>query len=116
MCALYCLTRSPMANLAERVADDGAGVAGQVLKVLCGFATNVGLSRQDDAELAQQTTYAVEGGDAGGNKALTSAVHHQARLLSMVFTGTKRMVGRCTASQIAATLTASFLPRLPLIR
>ena len=58
------------------------GVAGQVLQVLCSFATgNFGLLRQDDAELAQQTTYTVEGRGAGGNKALTSAVHHQARLL-----------------------------------
>ena len=46
-----------MAILAEQVADDGVGVAGQVLKVLCSFATNdLGLLRQDDAELAQQTS------------------------------------------------------------
>ena len=31
-------------------------------------------------------------------------------------TGTKRMFGRCTASQIAAASAASFLPRLPLMR
>jgi hypothetical protein len=33
-----------------------------------------------------------------------------------VLTGTKRMFGRCTASQITAASAASFLPRLPLMR
>ena len=30
--------------------------------------------------------------------------------------GTKRMLGRCTASQIAAASAASVLPRVPLMR
>ncbi len=35
---------------------------------------------------------------------------------SIDFGGTKRMEGRCTASQIAAASAASFLPRTPLMR
>ena len=35
---------------------------------------------------------------------------------SSVLIGTKRMFGRCIASQIAAASAASFLPRLPVIR
>jgi len=34
----------------------------------------------------------------------------------MDFTGTKRIEGRCTASQIAAASAASLLPRMPLMR
>ena len=33
-----------------------------------------------------------------------------------VLTGTKRMLGRCTASHAAAASAPSFLPRLPLMR
>jgi len=34
----------------------------------------------------------------------------------MLLTGTKRIAGRCTASQMAAASAASFLPRTPLMR
>ena len=46
-----------MVNLAEQVADDGVGVAGQFLQVGRRLATHdLGLLRQHDAELAQQTS------------------------------------------------------------
>jgi hypothetical protein len=50
--------------------------------VLGGFATHGGgLERQDDAELREQTAYTVEGGRAGFDESLPSAVNHQALLL-----------------------------------
>jgi len=69
-------------DLAEQVADDGVGVARQVLQALAVPAAHGGgLERQHDAEPAEQAADAVERGGALFDKPLASAVHHQARLL-----------------------------------
>lgn len=69
-------------HFSEQVANDGVSVAGQIFRVSRGFtAHDFCLLRQDDAELAQQTTDAVDRCGALDHEALPSAVHHQLRLL-----------------------------------
>lgn len=50
------------------------------------------------------------------DKPLPRAVRAEMICWCSSFTGTKRILGRVTASQMAAASAASFLPRWPLIR
>jgi hypothetical protein len=69
-------------QLAQQVADDGVGPAGQVLQGRVGLAPHGrGLERQHDAQLAEQAAQAVDRGSARLDVALTRAMHHQPRLL-----------------------------------
>ncbi len=74
------------------------------------FAKAGHLLRQDDAEFGHQAAHAVIGGGAFFDKALPRTVQGEDDLLLFFLDRDKRMVGRPTASQMAA---ASFLPRLP---
>jgi hypothetical protein len=69
-------------HLAEQVADDQVGVAGQVFQMLARLAAHhLGLQRQHDPELGQQASDAVDARRAFSDEALPRAVHHQLRLL-----------------------------------
>jgi hypothetical protein len=104
-------------HLAEQVADDGVGPAGQVFQVLAGaLAHGGGLEGQHDAVLAEQAADAVEVAGALLDKACRARCTISRFCCSTLLSGTKRMCGRCTASQMAAASAASFLPRLPLMR
>jgi len=71
-----------MADLAEQIADDSVGPAGQVFQVGHGFAAHHGsLEGQDNAQFAEQAANAVERGGALLYKALAGAVHHELALL-----------------------------------
>ena len=62
-------------NLAEQVADDGVGVAGQILQVGRRLAAHdLGLLRQHDAEFRQQAADAVDGGGTGLDIPLAGAM------------------------------------------
>jgi hypothetical protein len=119
MCWSYCAMRSSSrVHFAEQVADHEVGVAGQVLQApaQASAAHGGGLQRQHDAELAEQAADAVERGRALLTKPWRARCTISRDCCSTLLTGTKRMCGRCTASQIAAASAASFLPRLPLMR
>jgi hypothetical protein len=68
--------------------------------------------RRDDAELGHMRTQRVDQHRALPDQQWPSAMQHQHGLLLGVFTGTKRIDGRVTASQIASASAASFLLRL----
>jgi hypothetical protein len=69
-------------HLAEQVTDDCVGPARQILQLAHGLAPHGGgLQWQDDAELRQQPSDAVDGGSALLNEPLAGAVHEQLRLL-----------------------------------
>ena len=71
---------------------------------------------QHDAQFRQQATNVVDQRGALLDVALAGTMHKQARLLIDALHGTKRMLGRVTASAMAAASAASFLLRLPLMR
>ncbi len=66
----------------------------------------------DDAELGQVGADRVDQRGPLPDEQLARSVQHQTDCWSTVLTGTKRIVGRVTASQIASASAASFLLRL----
>ena len=106
------------ADFAEQVADHGVGPARQILEVVARLAAHRGSAFSGSTmpnSLSRPRMRLMRGG-ALLDEALACAVHHSRDCCSWLLTGTKRMFGRCTASQIAAASAASFLPRLPLMR
>jgi hypothetical protein len=67
---------------------------------------------RDDAEFAQVPTHGVHELRALANQLRARAVQHRQTLCSIPFTGTNDILGRVTATQIAAASIASVLPRL----
>ena len=67
--------------------------------------------RRDDAELRHVSSQGVDQHGALPNQQVAGPMQHQHGLLSASFTGTKRIDGRVTASQIASASAASFLLR-----
>ena len=105
----YSATSTSSRSAGEQVADALVGVARQVFEVLTDVAAQAGdFLRQDDAELRYQAAQAVVDRGAFFDKALPGAVQGEDDLLEFSFTGTKRMLGRVTVSQMAAASAASF--------
>jgi hypothetical protein len=98
-------------------AREGVHLVGTILEnVGQRRAQPLGALRKDQAELRQEAPDAVDAGGAIGLEAFSEPMHAQHRLLLDGFTGTRRIVGREAASQIAAASLASFLPVAPSLR
>ena len=105
------------AGVRQQVADTLPGMARQAFEMGADLATKAGdLLWQDDAEFGDQPAQPIVGGRAFLDKALPRAVQTPDDPRGSSLTGTKRLCGRRTASQVAAASAASCWPRLPLIR
>jgi hypothetical protein len=70
-------------------------------------------TRGDQAELGQMRSHCIDQLRALTHQQIVRSMQHQySLLLGSLVTGTNRMLGRLTASQIAAASAASFLLRL----
>ena len=102
---LRALQRQPreraefVARILEHIAQDGL----QLARAL----------REHQPELGQQAADAVDAGRAVFLEPSRSRCTHSMLCCSIDLTGTKRIVGREAASQIAAASLASFLPLAP---
>ncbi len=72
----------------------------------------LGTSWCHDAKLGHVTAYSVDQGDALAREKFVGAMDDPSRLLAGVLIGVVRILGRVTASQMAAASAASFLCRV----
>lgn len=64
--------------------------------------------RGHQPEFGKMATYRIDGLGPLAHQKIASAKHHRRSLLFLLLAATKRIVGRCAASQIASASAASF--------
>ena len=105
------------AQVIEHVADYRVAPAGERFQRrirLCFHACS--LERQDDSQLAEQAAHSIDKRRTLLDISLAGPVNEQFGLLLDALHRNNLIVGRVTASQIAAASLASFFPLLPAIR